>query len=357
MSHIKLFDMENSDNSRRKFIKTSLGAGLLLTGTGMLPSCNIFRMATSKDNHYDSKGLPTVMLGKTGVHIPRIVMGLGSRYCHLENDDEALQMLHYSLDNGLFYWDTAWAYDNTIATPPGKKKGPRLIVSEERLGTVVNERRNEIFLSTKVTSRNPDEAMRQIETSMKRLQTDHFQMLMIHDVRNDADVDKICEKGNLLDILNRMKEQKVTRFIGFSGHTQAEAMKKLAERGNFDNMLLAMNHWESSKNPQNRQELAIPVAKQKGMGVMLMKVVRPKETIPGIEPKALIRYSLSLDGTDAIVLGMDSMEILKINLDMLMTFKPMNEEEMESMAMQLSPFYKHENLPWMKSGYIDGHWA
>lgn len=346
--------MENNHFSRRKFIKSTVGASFIMAGSGVLPSCSLFRMTSSKER-YNAKGLLTTILGNTGMNIPRIVMGLGSRFCHLESDEEAYQMLNFALDNGLFYWDTAWAYDNTIAVPPGKKKGPRLIISEERLGNVVKERRNEIFLSTKVTSRDPNEAMRQIETSMKRLQTDHFQMLMIHDVRNDADVDKLSEKGNLIDILHRMKEQGVTRFIGYSGHSEAGAMKKLAERGDFNNMLIAMNHWGGNK--ESRQELAIPAAKEKGMGVMLMKVVRPKETIAGLDPKDLIRYALSLKGSDAIVLGMDSLAILKTNIEILRNFKPMDEAKMKGMAYQLTPFYKHENLPWMESGYCDGNYV
>ncbi len=347
--------MEENSFSRRKFITGTLGTGLLIYGSGILPSCNVFRRSSGSNRRYDAKGLPVSMLGNTGVQIPRIVMGLGSRFCHLESDEEAQEMLHYALDNGLFYWDTAWAYDNTIAAPPGKKKGPRLIISEERLGPVVKERRNEIFLSTKVTSRDPNEAMRQIETSMKRLQTDHFQMLMIHDVRNDADVDKLSEKGNLIDILHKMKEQKVTRFIGFSGHSEAGAMKKLAERGDFNNMLMAMNHW--GNNIEKRQEQAIPAAKEKGMAVMLMKVVRPKETISGLDPNDLVRFGLTLKGPDAIVLGMDSMAILKSNLEILRNFIPLNETKMKELAIQLTPFYNHENLPWMQPGYCDGNWA
>jgi len=291
------------------------------------------------------------------VRVPRIVCGLGSRFCHVDSDDEARELLHFTLDNGLYYWDTAFAYDNTIGTPPGKKKSPRIIVSEERLGPVVATRRKEIFLSTKVTSRDPNEAMRQIETSLKRLQTDHLDQLMIHDVRSMEDVEKLSEKGNLIDILHKMKDQKVTRFIGFSGHSDAAAMKELAGRGDFDTMLIAMNHWGQASNPQHRQELVIPAAKEKGMGVILMKVVRPRETVKGLNPEDLVRYALSLKGPDVIVLGLDSIEVVKSNLEILRNFQPMDEAKMKEMAMQLAPFYNHENLPWMKPGYCDGNWA
>ncbi|MDP3914094.1 MAG: aldo/keto reductase [Bacteroidota bacterium] len=278
--------MENSNFSRRKFIK---GTGLLLAGTGLLPSCNIFRMSGSS-SAYDAKGLPTAMLGKTGVRIPRIAIGLGSRFCTIESAEEAFDLLNYALDNGLYYWDTAWAYEN-------KKLG---FTSEERLGEVLKNRRKEIFISTKVTSRDPDEAMRQIEASLKRLQTDHVDML---------------------------------------------------------SMLMAMNHYNKATNPQERQEQAIPAAKTNDMGVMLMKVIRPRETIKELDPKDLVRYALSLKGPDGIVLGMDSLEVVKSNLEILRNFRPMEDSKMKEMAMQLTPFYNHENLPWMKSGYCDGNWA
>jgi len=348
--------VENSNFSRRKFIKGTVGAGLLLAGPGLLTSCNIFRMSSNSGKNYDAKGLPTVILGKTGVRVPRLVLGLGSRFCHLESDDDAHKLLNHALDNGLYYWDTARAYDNTLATPPGKTKSTRLIISEERIGPVVNARRNEIFLSTKVTSRDPNEAMRLLENSLKRLQTDHLDQLMIHDVKSMEDVNIISQKANLIDLLHKLKEQGLTRFIGFSGHANADALTAMASRGDFDTMLIAANHWRP-ENPQSRQEMAIPVAKANNMGVILMKVVRPRETIAGLDPNELVRYALSLKGPDVVVIGTDSMEVLEANLNTLRNFKPMDPERIKELSLNLTPFFNHENLPWMQSGYCDGNWA
>jgi uncharacterized protein len=348
--------MENSDFSRRKFLKGTVGAGLLVAGSSLLPSCNIFRMSGGSAKNFDAKGLPTVVLGKTGVRVPRMVLGLGSRFCHILTEEEAQNMLNYALDNGLYYWDTARAYDSSMAAAPGKAKNPKLIYSEERIGPVVNARRKEIFLSSKITSRNPDEAMRLFEDSMKRLQTDHLDQLMIHDVTTLADVDKLSEKGNLIDILHRLKEQGMTRFIGFSGHTDAAAMKAMAERGDFDTMLIAANHW-NPKSLQKSQEMAIPAAKAKDMGVILMKVVRPRETIAGLNPVDLVNYALSLNGPDVVVIGMDSIAVVESNLTILRNFEPMAPERMNELAQNLTPFYNHENLPWMQPGYTDGNYA
>ena len=179
---------------------------------------------------------------------------------------------------------------------------------------------------------------------------------MIHDVRSMEDVNKLSEKGNLIDILHRLREQGLTRFIGFSGHSEAEAMKALVDRGDFNTMLIAMNHWGAANNSQKRQEMAIPAAKAKAMGVILMKVVRPRESIKTLNPVDLVKYALSLKGPDVIVLGMDSIDVVKSNIEILRNFKPMDEAKMKEMAMELTPFYNHENLPWMQPGYTDGTW-
>lgn len=341
--------------TRRSFIKSILGASASLAAganlSALLSSC------ASNASPYDAKGLPLVQLGNTGAQIPRIVLGLGSRFCHIEKEEDSEEMLNYALDNGFYYWDTAHIYDNTIAVPPGKTKSSKHIISEIRVGEVIKYRRNEVFLSTKVTARDPSEARRQIELSLKRLNTDKLDMLKIHDVKSLEDVEEMSKKGHLIDVLHQMKEEGITRFIGYSGHSSAEAMTEMANRGQFDSMLIAMNHWNRGNDPQPREEMAIPAALARGMAVLLMKAVRPKETVPGINVEDLIRYALSLKGPHAVVVGMDSVKVVKSNLDILRNFKEMSPEEMRMMADRLIPFYKSENLPWMQEGYKDGLWG
>ena len=153
--------------NRRGFIKGMVGAGASLIAADSFAEIvtgNLTKMV------YDSKGLPTTLLGSTGVSIPRIVMGLGSRFCHMDKAEDAYALLNYALDKGLYYWETAHIYDNSIAPPPGKKVGAERVYSEVRVGEVLKYRRKEVFLSTKVMARNPDEAQKQIEISLKRLQ-------------------------------------------------------------------------------------------------------------------------------------------------------------------------------------------
>jgi len=327
--------------SRRKFIKQTIGAGVVIAGADLA----LLQTSCSSRNKYDPKGLPTTVLGKTGVVIPRIAIGLGSRFLTIKTLDEAIEMCNYALDNGLYYWDTAHTYvDNASGA-----------ISEERLGHIIKDRRDEIFLSTKIAARDTEGAKAQIELSLKRLQTDHLDMMKIHSVASPEDVNEICKSGGVLDLFSKMKEEGVTRFIGFSGHGNAQALKMMIDTGRFDSMLFAMNHYAGPSD--TRQELLIPAAKEKGMGVMLMKAVRPKETIEGVSIPELVRFALSLEGPDGVAVGMDSKNVVDSNLNILRNFKPMDAAEKIKYAELLSPYFHHENLPWMKAGYHDGNWA
>lgn len=333
--------------SRRSFLKASLASasGLAISPEKIL-SGNIQYPTASES--YDAKGLPTAILGKTGVVVPRMAFGLGSRFCSIQSEDESLELLEQALDGGLYYWDTASIYGSA----DGK------ILSEERIGQVVKNNRNRIFLSTKVSARDPNEAMRSIELSLRRLQTDHLDVLKIHDVHSLEDNKKILQKGGLFDIIHRMKEEKVTRFIGLSGHADPSALTELIDKGDFDCMLFAMNHWPGGFNKvASRQEQVIPKALEKNMGIMLMKVIRPLDTVEGINPEELIRYALSQEGVHGVTIGIENLKILQSNLKILREFVPMGEEEKQKITTALTPFFQGQDLPWMNANYSDGYWA
>jgi uncharacterized protein len=333
--------------TRRKFLRSTAIAGISLAGSRLAFSNDSDSKSESKKilNQFDPKGLPTSPLGKTGVLIPRIALGLGSRFLNIPTLEEALEMCNYALDNGLYYWDTAHSYINAATGA----------ISEERLGNIVKYRRKEIFLSTKVAAHDVDNAKKEIEESLKRLQTDHLDMLKIHSVESEEDVKEICKKGGVLDLISKLKNEGITRFIGFSGHANAQALRVMAETGRFDSMLFAMNHYGDNKD--DRQGFVIPAAKKLGMGIMLMKTVRPKETVQGVNVSELLRFALSLEGPSGIVVGMDSKKVVESNLSLLRNFKPMNSDEMTKYAMLLSPYFRHQNLEWMSNGYCDGNKA
>ena len=333
--------MKKNRLARREFLKKCLAStaaigGLSLEKTLARPA----RVETPSSGIYDSKGLPTRPLGKTGVSVPIIGFGSGSRFCRILDPKKSVEVLNYALDHGLYHLDTAHDY---------VFEG---VNSEERLGLVLRDRRREVFLSTKVAERTYDGAMRQLEESLKRLQTDRLDIWQIHSVDSLEVVDAVGAKGGALEALYKVKEQKVARFIGFTGHSSAEAMAAMANRYDFDTMLIALNHHDEAKG--DMEKVAIPAAAAKGLGVMIIKAIRPRETVPGIVPEELIRYALTLKHVASAVIGHDSLDVLKENIALLKEFKPMSPAEMEAMSARLAPFFAGDRLPWMQPGYRDG---
>jgi hypothetical protein len=340
--------MSRTNIRRREFLKTMVAAaaagttvpslgGTVPTGErGTVPS------GDSPDARpaYDAKGLPTAILGKTGVAVPRIGIGLGSRYCAVENEDTAHEILQAALDQGFYYWDTAYNYTN------------KSIVSEARLGRVLAGRRKEVFLATKFEERTYDGVMRQLDESLKRLRTDHLDLYQVHLVESMADLDTLGLRGGALDALRKIKDQKIARFIGFSGHADAAAMAEAARRHDFDTMLIALNHYEERRGDLERG--AIPAAAARKMGVMIIKAIRPRETVQGLAPADLIRYSLTLPLVHAAVVGTDSVDVVRKNAALLRDFRPLSPEEMTKLSVKLEPFFAGNHMPWMQPGYRDG---
>ncbi|MFC2124964.1 aldo/keto reductase [Bacteroidota bacterium] len=322
------------DISRRDFIKVSAVTGAAIASGSLMTGCC----------PYNAKDIPVATLGKTGVHVPRMAIGLGSRWCAVSDEDTALEILNYAFDNGLYYWDTAWSYTNE----------DKSVISEERVGKLLKDRREKVFISTKVASREPDEAKRQIEESLKRLQVDHVDMLKIHSIQGNTPEDQEGE-SRIFEVIQKMKEEGITRFIGFSGHSEDKALKRMIDNYDFDSMLFALNHWNAS-NEWKREDV-IPAANEKGMGVMLMKLIRSRENDPTLTGEELIRYGLSIKGATGVIVGMDNLDVVKSNIEILKNFAPMDQEEFNKMTARLAPFYRHQNLPWMESGYQDGHWS
>ena len=110
-----------------------------------------------------SSKVPTRTLGRTGLTVSVLAFGSGSRFMMYEQEDKALEALNRAIDLGITYVDTAHGY--------GEGK------SEERIGKVMAQRRKEVILATKIAARKGDDAMREIELSLKRLQTDQVDVL------------------------------------------------------------------------------------------------------------------------------------------------------------------------------------
>jgi len=321
--------------TRREFVQTTAvtAAGMAITPVS---GC-----ATHKQP-FDAKGFPTVKLGKTGTQVPLMGFGCGSRWMSVEDDDLALGMLEHALDNGLYYWDTASSYGNDR------------ISSEERIGKILPGVREKVFLVTKTGDRDADEARRSIERSLERLRTDYIDLLHVHSIRSVDDAEQLGKADKVFGVLEDYKKQGIIRNTGFTGHTTSEGMKRAATLHDFDVMMMALNH-QVPDGSEKFEEGPAPYAMKKGMGVVAMKVVRPRETIQELEPSSLIRYALSLKDFHMINLGIDSQDVLEENIALIREFKPMEQEEMQKVRIALEPFYHGKNLAWMHPAYVDGH--
>ena len=281
--------------------------------------------------------IPTRTLGKTGVKVTILAMGCGSRLLMYEKEDAAVEAINLALDLGVGYLDTAYGYGN------GK--------SETWVGQVMKRRRKEVFLATKINARNGDDAKRILEGSMKRLQTDHVDLIHIHSVGDADDLAKIEAKGGPLEVILKLRDQKVTRFVGMTSHTDPAVLKTAIERHDIDCVQMALNaalqgmadgKGKMILNPAMKTSfelVALPAARKKNLGILAMKVMGQEELLgpgPGKgDPAKLFQYTLSLPVTAAVV-GMPKPEFIRQNVAWAKAFKPMAKAEMKEFSQRMA---------------------
>lgn len=281
--------------------------------------------------------LPTRTLGRTGTKVSILAFGCGSRFLMYEEEEKALHALNRAIDLGITYIDTAYAYGD------GK--------SESRVGQVMASRRKDVWLATKIPDRTRDEFMRRLEGSLKRLRTDHVDLLHIHSLTQSDDLAKIEAPDGALKGLMEAREQRLTRFIGMTSHTNGEVMAQAIQRHDLDCVQMALN---ASRNGRF-EELALPAANKKNLGVIAMKVTGQEFLLGNKIGKAdmgsLLRYSMSLPVTTAVV-GMPRLEMLEQNVEAARNFSVFNQQEMDRLRKVVSP--SREGLEKNLVGHLDG---
>src|SRR5262245_16194783 len=246
--------------SRREFLKTTTAAMVLGAAEKAL-SATTPQVAL----------LPRRRLGKTGEMVSCIGFGSGTRFCSIQDEDAAQALLERAFDLGITYFDTAGSYT----------RRPIERVSEKRLGEFSKKRRKKIFLATKIDPRDRDGALRSAETSLKFLQTDYLDLIQIHSLSNVDDLERMSDPNGVIAAIQQLKEQKVVRFIGITGHNDGAAMTEALQRHDFDTVLMSLNAAQSA-NPVAQRKMepipafersALPVALQKDIGILSMKVM------------------------------------------------------------------------------------
>jgi uncharacterized protein len=318
------------DLSRRRFLER-LGLG---TAAGVGYSL-LTEFAQARPTNTNT--LPTRTLGRTGANVSILAFGCGSRFLRYEDETEALAILNHAIDQGITYLDTAYAYGD------GK--------SESRVGKVMATRRKDVWLATKIPDRTRDDFMRRFEASLTRLQTDHVDLLHIHSLGRAEDLAKIEAPDGALKGLLEARAQKMARAIGMTSHTSGEVMAQAIQRHDLDCVQMALN---ASQNGRF-EELALPAAHAKNLGVIAMKVTGQEFLLGDSGGKgnidSLLRYSLSLPVTAAVV-GMPRKEMLDHNISQARAFTAFPEPEMDRLRKNLQP--SREGLEKNLSGHHDG---
>jgi predicted aldo/keto reductase-like oxidoreductase len=303
---INAYDTMNmqSDLSRRSFMKAAAGATLL---AGVSPET---LMAETKE------GVPQRALGRSGEKVSAI--GLGGYHIGKQADEsESITIIRKAIDGGITFMDNCWDYNGGA--------------SGIRMGKALRDGyRQKVFLMTKIDGRTKQAAAAQIDESLKRLQTDHVDLMQFHEVIRLEDPDRIFALGGAIEAMLEARQVGKIRYIGFTGHKDPFVHLRMldmaaAHKFHFDTVQMPLNVMDAHFRSFEHQVLPrlitdeIAVLGMKSMGdpfILHSKTVTPMECL---------HYAMNLP-TSTVITGIDSLEILDQALEAARTFKPMSKE-------------------------------
>ncbi len=258
-------------------------------------------------------------LGSTGVSVSLVGMG-GFHLGKTSTEDEAIRLIHAAIDNGITFMDNSWDYN--------------LGESELRAGKAYKEGgyRDKVFQMTKIDGRTKKAAMRQIEESLTRLQTDHIDLVQHHEVIRMEDPDSIFKEDGAMAAFLEAKQQGKLRFIGFTGHKDPLIhlrMLQVARENNFhfDTVQMPINVMDAHFRSFSAQVL--PVLLREKIGPLAMKTfgdhfVLDAAKQAGVDPIDMLHFSMSLP-VAVVITGIDKQEVLEQALQAAKTYQPMDK--------------------------------
>jgi uncharacterized protein len=285
-------------------------------------------------------GMPYRPLGSTGEEIS--IVGLGGSHIGKQFlSSESIKIIRAAIDNGITFMDNSWDYNGGA--------------SEERMGRALQGGyRNKVFLMTKFDGRTRDEAAKQIDESLRRLRTDHVDLLMCHEVIRMNDPDRFFAKGGGVEAALAARNTGKARYLGFTGHKDPAIhlhMLDLAkEHGlKLDAVLMPINVMDAHYHSFQHQVLPRLIAER--IGVLSMKPIGGGIILKSKAASATecLDYAMSVSpGT--VITGIDSMEILKQTLDAARKFRPMNQAEMAALLARTAPYAEAGKYELFKTG-------
>lgn len=253
------------------------------------------------------------------------ILALGGHHLgDAEDASTAAKIVNGAIDAGINFFDNCWEYHR------GK--------SEDWMGRALGQRRNQVFLMTKVCTHGRDKelAMKMLEQSLRRLKTDHLDLWQIHGVSFDNDPDLFIRPNGAAEALRQAKQQGKVRFVGFTGHKDPQIHLKMLQTGfPFDSVQMPLNAFDF--NFRSFETQVLPELTRRGIAALGMKPLNGSgdPIVKGaITAAEALRYAMSLPVTTTIT-GMEKPEILQQNLEIARGFKPMQPAEMQAVRARV----------------------
>jgi aryl-alcohol dehydrogenase-like predicted oxidoreductase len=302
--------------SRRGFLKGAAIAGV----SAVIPAERV-PAAVESGNESTLGGFQAQKrpLGRTGLECS--ILGMGGFHLGAVSDQaEVNNMVAKAIDHGINIFDNAWEFHRGI--------------SEEKLGFALKGKRDKVIVMSAVCTHGPgqDVAMRMLDASLNRLQTDHLDVWQIHEVIYHNDPELIYARDSVLEALTRAKQQGKVRFVGFNGHKHPAINLEMLNRGYaFDIVQLPLNPLDPAF--RSFENNVLPIANQRGIAVLGMKSMGGSGEVisnGAFTPSEALSYAMSLPVATTIS-GIDSMEVLEQNLAILRDFKPLSADQMQTL--------------------------
>lgn len=301
-------DPTPSGLTRREFVKLTVATGLIIGG-----SANLWAEEIKND-------IPYRALGRTGIKISAI--GLGGYHIGVPGESEGIRLIRSAIDRGINFMDNCWDYHDGG--------------SEVCMGKALRDGyRDKAFLMSKIDGQTKKSAAKQIDESLKRLQSDHVDLMQFHEVIRDKDADRIFGEGGSMEAMMEAKKAGKVRFIGFTGHKDPDIHLKCLKvardhKFHFDAVQMPLNVMDA--HFRSFEEKVLPVLVKEEIGVLGMKPLGAGSIVRGNVATATecLHYAMNLP-TSTVITGCENMRILNQAIAAARTFKPMSKETVASL--------------------------
>ena len=278
--------------------------------------------------------MPYRVLGSTGEKVSAI--GLGGWHLGLSHvaEDLSLRIVRTAIDSGINFMDNSWDYNGGS--------------SEIRMGKALRDGyRKKVFLMTKVDGRSKSAAAKQLDESLRRLQTDCIDLVQHHEILRYEDPHRIFDEEGAQAALLEAREAGKVRYIGFTGHKDPHVhlymLKVAKDHGTkFDAVQMPLNVMDA--HYRSFEKMVLPELAREDVAILGMKplangIILKSNTVTAIE---CLQYALNLQ-TSVVITGIDNMSVLDQALGVARTFQPMSDVQVRALlARTVNAAFKGE---------------